>query len=243
MAAARRPPRAGSARAARTPTCPTAWPDAGSPRGARSGTGWWRSCTASGTTRHVHPVYTPPGGRTGRPAGAQFPGAAVYASPTARTIQAPDRGAAAGTTLERDDPDASPPDQQAHRRPPGRPDGQRPAAAPGPAGPRRPPGPARPARPRRAHAGGPGPPGVAQVVTSHHSDASGRPGPGRADVDAQRARLTQTRRAGTDQPPTSPISSRSASTPCTGTWPTSSASSASPPVPRPRPGVSAPGLV
>src|SRR6185437_16842015 len=38
-----------------------------------------------------HPVYTPPGGRTGRLAGAQFPGAAVYASPTARTIRAPHR--------------------------------------------------------------------------------------------------------------------------------------------------------
>src|SRR5215472_5607698 len=41
------------------------------------------------------PVYTPPGGRTGRLAGAQFPGAAVYALPTARTIPAPDRAAAA----------------------------------------------------------------------------------------------------------------------------------------------------
>jgi hypothetical protein len=55
---------------------------------------------------------------------------------------------------------------------------------------------ARPARPRRAHAGGPGPPGLAQVVTSHHSDASGRPGPGCADADAPRARLTQTPTAG-----------------------------------------------
>ena len=40
---------------------------------------------------------------------------------------------------------------------------------------------------------------------------------------------------------TSPASSCSASTPCTGTWPTSSASSASPPAPRPRPGARAPG--
>src|SRR6185437_15616049 len=42
-------------------------------------------------TWRFHPVYTPPGGRTGRLAGAQFPGAAVYASSTARTIRAPDR--------------------------------------------------------------------------------------------------------------------------------------------------------
>jgi hypothetical protein len=42
------------------------------------------------------PVYTPPGGRTRRLAAAQFPGAAVYAPPTARTIRAPDRAAAAG---------------------------------------------------------------------------------------------------------------------------------------------------
>jgi hypothetical protein len=42
------------------------------------------------------PVCTPPGGRTERLAGAQFPGAAVYALPTARTIRAPDRAAAAG---------------------------------------------------------------------------------------------------------------------------------------------------
>src|SRR5258707_15718944 len=41
------------------------------------------SCAPSfRTTSYLRPVYTPPGGRTGRLAGAQFPGAAVYASPT-----------------------------------------------------------------------------------------------------------------------------------------------------------------
>jgi hypothetical protein len=42
----------------------------------------------------LRPVYTPPTARTGRLAGAQFPGCAVYALPTARTIRAiraPDR--------------------------------------------------------------------------------------------------------------------------------------------------------
>src|SRR5262249_8806106 len=169
------------------------------------------SCAPSfRTTSYLRPVYTPPTARTGRLAGAQFPSDAVYSSPTARTIRPPDRAAAAGTTLERDDPDASPPDQPAHRRPPGRPAGARPAAAPGRAGPRRPPGPARPARPRRAHAGGPAPPGAAQVVTSHHSDASGRPRPGRADADAPLARLTQTRPLRTDQPRHLPPPSRAA---------------------------------
>src|SRR5262249_61403600 len=42
------------------------------------------------------PVCTPPAARTGRLAGAQFPRAAVYAPPTARTIRPPDRAAAAG---------------------------------------------------------------------------------------------------------------------------------------------------
>jgi hypothetical protein len=37
---------------------------------------------------HSRSVFTPSGGRTGRLAGAQFPGAAVYSSPTARTIRA-----------------------------------------------------------------------------------------------------------------------------------------------------------
>src|SRR5216683_6314936 len=55
------------------------------------------SCAPSfRTTSYLRPVYTPPGGRTGRLAGAQFPSAAVYASPTARTIRPPDRAAAAG---------------------------------------------------------------------------------------------------------------------------------------------------
>src|SRR5262249_49428092 len=43
------------------------------------------------TASWLRPVYTPPGGRTGRLAAAQFPDAAVYASPTARTIRSPDR--------------------------------------------------------------------------------------------------------------------------------------------------------
>ena len=143
------------------------------------------SCAPSSrTTSSLRPVYTPPAARTGRRADAQFPSAAVYALPPERSAHqiAPRQPE---TTLERDDPDASPPDQPAHRRTPGRPEGERPA---------------RPARPRHAHAGGPGPPGAAQVVTSHHSDASGRPRPGRADADAPLARLTQTRPAGTDQP-------------------------------------------
>src|SRR6204780_2807612 len=55
------------------------------------------SCAPSfRTTSYLHPVYTPPGERTGRLAGAQFPSAAVYALPTARTIRPPDRAAAAG---------------------------------------------------------------------------------------------------------------------------------------------------
>ena len=41
-------------------------------------------------------VDRPPGPRTGRLAGAQFPGAAVYALPTARTIRPPDRAVADG---------------------------------------------------------------------------------------------------------------------------------------------------
>src|SRR5215469_15234006 len=104
-----------------------------------------------------------PTARTGRLADAQFPSAAVYALPPERSAHqiAPRQPE---TTLERDDPDASPPDQPAHRRTPGRPEGERPA---------------RPAQPCRAHAGGPEPPGAAQVVTSHHSDASGRPRPDR----------------------------------------------------------------
>src|SRR6202044_4027986 len=53
------------------------------------------------TTSYLRPVYTPPGARTGRLAGAQFPGAAVYALPTARTIRPPDRAAAAGNDLGR----------------------------------------------------------------------------------------------------------------------------------------------
>ena len=53
-------------------------------------------------SRRVNPrpryraMDTPPGARTGRLAGAQFPGAAVYALPIARTIRPPDRAAAAG---------------------------------------------------------------------------------------------------------------------------------------------------
>src|SRR6185437_10521355 len=55
------------------------------------------SCAPSfRTTSCLRPVYTPPTARTGRPAGAQFPSAAVYALPTTRTIRPPDRAAAAG---------------------------------------------------------------------------------------------------------------------------------------------------
>src|ERR1700689_2101133 len=55
------------------------------------------SCAPSfGTTSYLRPVYTPPTPRTGRLTGAQFPSAAVYALPTARTIRPPDRAAAAG---------------------------------------------------------------------------------------------------------------------------------------------------
>src|SRR5215813_5278216 len=53
------------------------------------------SCAPSTrTTSCLRPVYTPPGGRTGRPAGAQFPRAAVYALPTAPATRPPDRAAA-----------------------------------------------------------------------------------------------------------------------------------------------------
>jgi hypothetical protein len=55
-----------------------------------------RVLASSRTTSYLHPVYTPPTARTGRLAGAHFPGAAVYALPTARTIRPTDRAAAAG---------------------------------------------------------------------------------------------------------------------------------------------------
>ena len=55
------------------------------------------------TTSCLRPVYTPPGTRTGRLASAQFPGAAVYALPTARTIRPPDRAPAAGNDRGRFD--------------------------------------------------------------------------------------------------------------------------------------------
>src|SRR5207245_9536559 len=48
---------------------------------------------------YLRPVYTPRTARTGRLAGAQFPGPAVYALPTARTIRPPDRAAAAGNAV------------------------------------------------------------------------------------------------------------------------------------------------
>src|SRR6185437_7182931 len=46
------------------------------------------------------PVYTPPGTRTGRPAGAQFPGAAVYAlGPPERSEPRIVLGATGGTAV------------------------------------------------------------------------------------------------------------------------------------------------
>src|SRR5690348_13336635 len=61
-------------------------------------------------TSYLRPVYTPPGPRTGWLAGAQFPGAAVYAPPTARTIRPPDRAAAAGNDPGRRFPDQTSPE-------------------------------------------------------------------------------------------------------------------------------------
>src|SRR5262249_59459721 len=104
------------------------------------------------------PYIHHPQGELGGSRAPSFPAPRCIHHRPPRTIPAPDRAAAAGTTPERDDPDASPPDQPAHRRTPGRPDRQRPAPAPGPAGPRRPPGPPPPARPPRPHSPRPAPP-------------------------------------------------------------------------------------
>ena len=96
-ARARRPRRAGSARAVQLRARPTPWPGAGWPSGARRGTGWWRSGRARSAARRAprtrrDPARRPaacPAGRPRRPGRIRASGSSAPAAPGGTARSAP----------------------------------------------------------------------------------------------------------------------------------------------------------